>query len=602
MSFFKNYLASLLAIFTSGCLFIFLFVFGSVALVGMLATELSDMEMPNVGGKEVVMNDNSVLVLTMEGVVTEQTKNDISSSILGEKQMTISLQDIITSVRAAAKDSRIKGIYLKVGLFDASYATLEEIRKEIEDFKKSGKFVWAYSGNYSQGGYYLATVADVMYLNPVGSVEFKGVSTSAMFYKDLLDTLGVDMQVIKVGTYKSFTEQYTNDSMSVENRSQMTHLVGSIWKSIKKDIMQQRSFSEYELDSIAGDMISFRTAEKVLEYGLVNTLAYADEVLSHIALAIGVEKEHLSDHSISVKDYANVILKRETVVSDSFSPKVAVYFADGEIDNGGSGGISSTEVVKQLNEFANDKNLFAVVLRVNSPGGSAYGAEQMWHAVENLKKKVPVIVSMGDYAASGGYYMSAGATRIFADEKTITGSIGVFSVIPNVKGLVDRLGVSHEVVSSGKNTGSFNVLRPLSEDERVVLQEHVNSVYELFLKRCSEGRNLSRDQVASIAEGRVWSGTDALSHGLVDEIGSLREAIEYAAKSAKIEDNYKIEYFPRPKNIWEQWMQVPSVTYSKFIEEKFPLQYQLEQEKRFLEKACQMDHVQAMLPYNFELN
>ena len=492
MSFFKSYFASLLAIITSGCLMFFLFFAGMFALVGVFADAATEFSM---GKKDVVVDDNSLLQITLEGMMSEQPKEEMSGVIFGERQLSISLQEIVSAIRNAAKDERIKGIYLKTGVCDASYATLEEIRKELLVFKSMGKFIVSYSGDYSQGAYYLASVADEVCLNPFGVLDLKGVSSSSMFYKNLFDTLGVEMQVIKVGTYKSFTEQYTNDSMSAENREQVSHMVNTLWNSIKSEISKSKNLSEEEIDSLSTQMLAFQSAQKVLEAGLVDKLCYADEIVSILSNRLGVEESLLQSKLISVKDYvANMSTDVEEVLQSAVKPKIAVLYADGEIDNGGVSGITSSKIVKQLNEFRKDNNIFAVVLRVNSPGGSAYGAEQMWRAVERLKEKMPVIVSMGDYAASGGYYMSAGANRIFADEKTITGSIGVFSVIPNVKELTDKLGVSYEVVSTNDKDNTLTLLRPLSLEEKQVLQTHVNEVYETFLKRCMDGRKMLSEE------------------------------------------------------------------------------------------------------------
>lgn len=598
MSFFKSYFASLLAIITSGCLMFFLFFAGMFALVGVFADAATEFSM---GKKEVVVDDNSLLQITLEGMMSEQPKEEMSGVIFGERQLSISLQEIVSAIRNAAKDERIKGIYLKTGVCDASYATLEEIRKELLVFKSMGKFIVSYSGDYSQGAYYLASVADEVCLNPFGVLDLKGVSSSSMFYKNLFDTLGVEMQVIKVGTYKSFTEQYTNDSMSAENREQVSHMVNTLWNSMKSEISKSKNLSEEEIDSLSTQMLAFQSAQKVLEAGLVDKLCYADEIVSILSNRLGVEESLLQSKLISVKDYvANMSTDVEEVLQSAVKPKIAVLYADGEIDNGGVSGITSSKIVKQLNEFRKDNNIFAVVLRVNSPGGSAYGAEQMWRAVERLKEKMPVIVSMGNYAASGGYYMSAGANRIFADEKTITGSIGVFSVIPNVKELTDKLGVSYEVVSTNDKDNTLTLLRPLSLEEKQVMQTHVNEVYETFLKRCMDGRKMSREAIEEVAEGRVWCGADALSIGLVDEIGTLQDAIEYAAKLTKVEDNYGVDYYPRPKNVWEQWMEITDASYEKIKEEKFPLQYHLEKKTEFLNKVRRVDRVQAILPYQIE--
>ena len=469
---------------------------------------------------------------------------------------------------------------------------MEEIRKALLDFKTSGKFIYTYSGTYTQGAYYVSSVADSIFINPQGVLDFRGVASSSMFYKHLLDTLGVDMQVIKVGTYKSFTEQYSNDSMSAPNREQTEHLIHALWNSMRKDISASRSISEDSLNEIANQMMAFQTPQVALGYKMVDVICYADEIKSVLKTKLSL-KEDDKVPFVSVTDYFSSQEIEKTVASVS-PKKIAVLYMVGEIDNGNKDGISSSEMISQLNNLRSDSTIKAVVLRVNSPGGSAYGAEQIWRGVKLLKEKKPVVVSMGDYAASGGYYLSAGANYIYADSKTITGSIGVFGVIPNVNKLMNKLGVKHEVVKTNPYADLLsNFTRPLDETETAVLQSHVAEVYDTFLTRCSEGRNMDKSEVEKIAEGRVWSGVDALNIGLVDQLGTLKDAISYAAKLSELGDNYAVVSYPELKSAFEQLSELPHLGYEKMFHSEI-----LSREKEILNKLERLDFHQAIMPYS----
>lgn len=595
MSFFKAFFASLSAFFVGILILISLSFILIVGLCYVCESALSKKNTLTQGSGE-----KRVLLLSLEGQITDKEEGDAYGYYFGEDAKQ-SLKTITTSIKRAKDDSSIEGIYIRPGIMQTGYATLEEIRKSLLDFKESGKFIVSYSGSYTQGSYYVSSVSDKIYLNPQGMLDFRGIASSSIFYKPLLDTLGVDMQVIKVGTYKSFTEKYTSDTMSGANREQVNEMIGTIWASILKDIAQSRGMDTMLLASMADEMIPFQTARQVKKLGLVDSLLYVDEVEREVKKRIGIgeSKEYTL---LSMDDY----IEEEDILSKDKKGekegKIAVVYASGEIDNGNTGGISSSKYVKQLLSLRDDDEVKAVVLRVNSPGGSAYGAEQIWHAVERLKEMKPVVVSMGDYAASGGYYMSAGADYIMADEKTITGSIGVFCVIPNVQRLTEKIGVRQEIVRTNRNSDLLsNFLRPLTENERDVLQNHVGEVYNVFLERCSKGRKRTMEEVENIAEGRVWSGTDALKIGLVDKIGTLDDAINHASKLVGLNiSGYQVVTYPKEKNWWERMTELPSIGYEKMKTSIDPLS-EIRREMQMIERLQEMDKDQAVIPFELEI-
>ncbi len=579
MSFVKSFFACLCAILVSGLIIV-------LVLLGIGTAMIYSSTSP------AKVSSNSILYIPLEGSMEERSQEDIYAKLLSNAELSPSLESILSSVKAAKTDDRIKGIYLKPGVLSCGYASLEEIRKALLDFKTSGKFIYTYSGTYTQGAYYVSSVADSIFINPQGVLDFRGVASSSMFYKHLLDTLGVDMQVIKVGTYKSFTEQYSNDSMSAPNREQTEHLIHALWNSMRKDISASRSISEDSLNEIANQMMAFQTPQVALGYKMVDVICYADEVKTVLKTKLSL-KEDDKVPFVSVTDYFSSQEIEKTVASVS-PKKIAVLYMVGEIDNGNKDGISSSEMISQLSKLRSDSTIKAVVLRVNSPGGSAYGAEQIWRGVKLLKEKKPVVVSMGDYAASGGYYLSAGANYIYADSKTITGSIGVFGVIPNVNKLMNKLGVRHEVVKTNPYADLLsNFTRPLDETETAVLQSHVAEVYDTFLTRCSEGRNMDKSEVEKIAEGRVWSGVDALNIGLVDQLGTLKDAISYAAKLSELGDNYAVVSYPELKSAFEQLSELPHLGYEKMFHSEI-----LSREKEILNKLERLDFHQAIMPYS----
>ena len=538
------------------------------------------------------IKDSSVLLVSLDGVIDERDDDDIYIDLSFSPSGQTGLSDIRYAIQEAKKDDRIKGIYLKTNVLQTGYATLEEIRDALADFKSSGKFIYAYSGLYTQGAYYVASVADSLYMNPRGSLDFTGISSSSLFCKDFLTKIGVEMQVVKAGSYKSYAESYVNDSMSSENREQMNELLSSLWNSIVDSIAISRSIEKDRLLALADSMIPLRSSSYVLEQGFVDGLLFNDQFESLIRSKMGVDStEDLP--TVSVKDYVMDLVKsNEGKESDD---KVAVLYLSGEIDNG-SNGISSSETVKQLQKLKKDSTVKAIVLRVNSPGGSAYGSDQICHAIMEAKKSKPIIASMGDYAASGGYYIASNASRIFSDKNTITGSIGVIALLPNAQELSNKIGVHYETVKTNRNADVMeNIFRPLTAAERAAMQRSVNDFYDTFLQRCAEGRGMEVEQVKEYAEGRVWSGIDALKIGLVDYAGGLHCAIDSAAAMAKLTDYSVVEY-PEKKDFFQKLQEIPSIGYEKLKENEV-----FSKERYIFEKIRNLKRFQAIMPYTIEL-
>ena len=539
------------------------------------------------------MKDSSVLLVSLDGEIVDREDDDVYVNLFPSQVGQTGLSDIRYAIQEAKKDDRIKGIYLKTNVLQTGYATLEEIRDALADFKSSGKFIYAYSGLYSQGAYYVASVADSLFMNPRGSLDFTGISSSSLFCKDFLTKIGVEMQVVKAGSYKSYAESYVNDSMSNENREQLNELISSLWNSIVDSISISRSIEKDRLLALADSMIPLRSSSYVLEQGFVDGLLFNDQFESLIRSKLDVDST-ADLPTVSVKDYVADLVANK--VEEKTSDKVAILYLSGEIDNGSTDGISSPETVKQLRKLGKDSTVKAVVLRVNSPGGSAYGSDQICHAIMEVKKNKPVIASMGDYAASGGYYISSNASRIFSDKNTITGSIGVIALLPNAQELSNKIGVHYETVKTNRNADVMeNIFRPLTAAERAAMQRSVNDFYDTFLQRCAEGRGMEVEQVKEYAEGRVWSGVDALKIGLVDYTGGLRCAIDSAAAMAKLTDYSVVEY-PEKKDFFQKLQEIPSIGYEKLKENEV-----FSKERYIFEKIRNLERFQAIMPYTIEL-
>lgn len=550
---------------------------------------------------ETQVRKNSIMMLNLNGVLTERSQDNPFDIFMDDKESILGLDDILSSIKKAKENENIKGIYLQVGTLAAGYSSMEEIRKALEDFKTSGKFVVAYGDQYSQRLYYLSSVADKIILNPKGAVVWMGLASTPIFYKDLLGKIGVEMQVFRVGTYKSAVEPFISTEMSAANREQISDLLNSNWKQILTDVSTSRHISSDSLNTYADQMLLFYPAEETMKNGMVDTLMYKNDVRNYLKTLAGLDKDDRMP-ILGLKDMTNV---KKNVPKDKSGNIIAVYYAYGEIDAGGSSkgfdeGINSEKVIRDLRKLKDDDDVKAVVLRVNSPGGSAYGSEQIWYAVKELKAKKPVIVSMGDYAASGGYYISCGADSIVAEPTTLTGSIGIFGMIPNVKGLTDKLGLSFDAVKTNTYSDFGAVGRPLNNGEQGLMQMMINRGYETFVGRCAEGREMSTDAIKKIAEGRVWTGKTAIKLGLVDVLGGLDKAVDIAVQKADV-DAYTILSYPEKKSFFSKLLETNPGNYIRahVLEGKAG---ELYQQLNLLNNFEDCDRVQARLPFELNLN
>ncbi len=549
---------------------------------------------------ETQVRKNSIMMLDLNGTLVERSQDNPFDLFMGDDNKTYGLDDVLSSIKKAKENDDIKGIYIEAASLDAGFASREEIRNALKDFKGSGKFIVAYGDNYSQGLYYLSSVADKVLLNPQGMVEWKGLAATPMFFKDLLAKIGVEMQIFKVGTYKSAVEPFISTEMSPANREQIDAYLTSIWGQVTNDVAKSRKVSVDSLNAIADRMLMFYPAEKSVEYGLVDTLIYKNDVRDYLKAMIGIDK----DDRMPVLGLQDMINVKKNVPKDKSGNVIAVYYAYGEIDSSTSSaspdgeGIDSKKVIKDLRKLKDDEDVKAVVLRVNSPGGSAYGSEQIWYAVSELKKEKPVIVSMGDYAASGGYYISCNADTIVAEPTTLTGSIGIFGMFPNAKGLTDKIGVNFDVVKTNKYADFGMLTRPMNDGEKGLMQMYVNNGYDLFLTRCSDGRGISKEDLDKIAQGRVWTGSKAKELGLVDELGGLDKALDIAIAKAGV-DAYTVMNYPEKESFFESLMNTNPGNYIKARMLKGTMG-EIYQQFSALENFDKCDRVQARVP--FELN
>ena len=528
---------------------IVLFIIGMVTLFGIMAA--SD--------TETIVKKNSVMILDLNGTLVERTQEDplgILSQLFNDDSNTYGLDDILSSIKKAKENEDIKGIYLQANSLGTSYASLQEIRNALLDFKESGKFVIAYADSYTQGLYYLSSAADKVLLNPKGMIEWRGIASTPLFYKDLLQKIGVEMQIFKVGTYKSAVEPFIATEMSPANREQVTTFISSIWSQVTEGVSASRNIPVDSLKAYADRMLMFYPAEESVRCGLADTLVYRNDVRDYLKRLVDIDE----DDNLSLLGLGDMINVRKNVPKDKSGNIIAVYYASGEItDYPGSAtseeGIVGSKVIRDLRKLKDNDDVKAVVLRVNSPGGSAFASEQIWYAVKELKTKKPVIVSMGDYAASGGYYISCAANRIFADPTTLTGSIGIFGMMYSGEKLfTETLGLNFDVVKTNKMADLGASLgpvltRPLNASEQELMQNYVNRGYKLFVNRCAEGRKMSTEAIEKVAEGRVWTGAMAKDLGLVDELGGIDKALNAAATQAGIE-NYSIIGYPEKENIF----------------------------------------------------
>lgn len=541
-NFFKQVLATVVGLIAFGAIVTFM---GIISIVGMIASGDSTPEVSN----------NSVMVLNLSGVIDEQGQEDFLGTLTGNTMSNLGLDNMLSAIKKAKDNDKIKGIYIEAGILQAGYATMQEIRNALLDFKKKGKWIVAYGDTYTQGTYYIASAADKVYLNPKGMIDWHGLGAQPQFYKDLMAKFGVRYQVVKVGTYKSFTETYTEDKMSDANRTQVSAYINGTWNNICKAVSESRKISTDSLNAYADRLITFEPAENILKYKMVDGLIYADQVKDEIKkiLKIGKDKKI---KQIGLSEMANIKDKKAK------GDEIAVYYAYGSIVQSGAASVLSQEhsivgpeVCKDLEDLMNDDDVKAVVVRINSGGGDAYASEQLWHQMVELKKKKPVVVSMGDYAASGAYYMSCPANWIVAQPNTLTGSIGIFAAIPDMSGLItQKLGVKFDEVKTNRNSTFGNVMaRPFNDEELDYLQAYVNRGYQLFRQRVADGRRQKTADIEKVAQGRVWLGSDALKIKLVDELGGLNLAVAKAASLAKLKE-YHTKNYPAVPSWTEQLM------------------------------------------------
>ena len=489
------------------------------------------------------VSDGSVLRIELNGTVSERATENPFAELMGNKALASQgLDDLLKAIKVAKTNDKIKGIYLEGGLLSADFASLEELRKALVDFKQSKKFVVAYADQYTQGSYYLASAADKVWLNPSGMLDWHGIASQPIFFTDLMKKVGVKMQVFKVGTFKSAVEPYILTEMSEPNRQQVQSFIGDIWQHFCQDVSASRKISTDSLNAFADRYVTFAEANDYVRLKMVDELTYIDQVRTKL-------------QKLSQQDKVNFISPAELAKLDvpaSSSNDIAIYYAEGTIVdvstqsplNSTQSEIVGSKVVSDLDKLAKDESVKAVVLRINSGGGSAYASEQMWRAVQQLKAKKPVVVSMSGMAASGGYYLSCGADYIVADKTTLTGSIGIFGMVPDASELLtDKLGLHFDVVKTNVSSDFGAMGRGFNAAESAAMQNYVNRGYRLFLKRVADGRKMTPEQVDKIAQGRVWTGNQALKIKLVDKLGTLNDAVAEAAKRAKLQD-YAICTFP----------------------------------------------------------
>ena len=530
--FIKSVLATMVGIFG---FFIVMGVLTMMSIIGMVASSSAAQN----------VEENSVFVLNLSGTISDQGTDNPLSLFTGDDSQSTGLNNIHSAIKKAKTNDDIKGIYIEAGALITNYATLQEIRNALADFRKSGKWIVAYGDYYTQGAYYVASVANKVYINPKGIVDWHGIGAQTMFYKDFMAKFGVKCEVVKVGTFKSATETFTEEKMSDANRLQTQTFINGTWQNICTAVSKSRGISIDSLNSYADSYLALQSTEMLMKAKMVDGMMYSDKVKDAVKKMMKLEKDD-DIAQLTLSDMLNV--KDEKVEGD----KIAIYYASGDIVQdpkaatmfGNNDYIASRKVCKDLEELMKDDDVKAVVVRINSGGGDAYASEQMWHQMSELRKVKPVVVSMGDYAASGAYYMSAPASWIVAQPNTLTGSIGIFAVIPDFSGLVTtKLGVRFDEVKTNRHSTFGNLMaRPFNAEETAMLQASVNRGYNLFRQRVADGRRLPVESVEKIAQGRVWIATDALNIKLVDQLGGIDDAVKKAAQLAKLKEYYTSDY------------------------------------------------------------
>lgn len=583
--FFKNVLATAVGVLLVG------FITGFFMVVSLVGMALSQSETAPVA-------DNSVLVLRLTGSLSERANDDVFASLLGDRIPKLGLATMTEAIRQAKESDKVKGIYIEAGAFAPdSYASLAAIRRELEEFRKAGKWIVAYGDSYTQGAYYLASVADKVYLNPQGQVDWHGLGSEPVFVKDLLAKLNVRMQVAKVGTYKSATEMFTGEKMSDADRQQTTAYLTGIWQNVVSAVGKSRSLTAQQLNAYADSLVSLAAPQDYVRMRMVDGLLYTDQVRQAVKKKMGLSP----DDEIPQVSMSDLLAAGP---EDKKGDEIAVYYAVGDIVDGvvampsRESVIDAQKVCADLQDLAKDKDVKAVVLRVNSPGGSAYASEQIWHQVMELKKVKPVVVSMGSYAASGGYYISCPANWIVAEPNTLTGSIGIFGMFPDVSGLLrEKLGLKFDEVKTNKYALFGTRSRPFTADELSHLESYIDRGYKLFRQRVADGRRLKVDQVEQVAQGHVWLGQDALRVGLVDQLGGVEVALRKAAQLAKLTQWHSTAYPVLPDYL-SQLLDLPGAARGNYLDEQMRQSLGVYYEPFALIRDLQMQNpVQARLPF-----
>lgn len=553
--FFKNVLATAVGVLLVG------FITGFFMVVSLVGMALSQSETAPVA-------DNSVLVLRLTGSLSERANDDVLASLFGDRIPKLGLATMTEAIRQAKESDKVKGIYIEAGAFAPdSYASLAAIRRELEEFRKAGKWIVAYGDSYTQGAYYLASVADKVYLNPQGQVDWHGLGSEPVFVKDLLAKLNVRMQVAKVGTYKSATEMFTGEKMSDADRQQTTAYLTGIWQNVVSAVGKSRSLTAQQLNAYADSLVSLAAPQDYVRMRMVDGLLYTDQVRQAVKKKMGLSP----DDEIPQVSMSDLLAAGP---EDKKGDEIAIYYAVGDIVDGvvampsRESVIDAQKVCADLQDLAKDKDVKAVVLRVNSPGGSAYASEQIWHQVMELKKVKPVVVSMGSYAASGGYYISCPANWIVAEPNTLTGSIGIFGMFPDVSGLLrEKLGLKFDEVKTNKYALFGTRSRPFTADELSHLESYIDRGYKLFRQRVADGRRLKVEQVEQVAQGHVWLGQDALRVGLVDQLGGVEVALRKAAQLAKLTQWHSTAYPVLPDYL-SQLLDLPGAARGNYLDEQ----------------------------------
>lgn len=592
--FFKMFFASILGVFTAGIILACVLFFVMIGIVTSMASSVMSTEY-----KEI--KSNSIMKVDITSLPEIASQDPLSAITGSEKSITLS--QAIEAINMAKNNPKIKGIYINSEMPMVGMASLEEVRRALVDFKKSGKFIYAYADNYTQKGYYLSSVADKIYLNPQGKVNLFGIASENLFYKRALDKLGVEMLTFKVGTYKGAVEPYILDHMSDANREQIQIYIDGLWDHMVNTIADSRKIPADSLKQFADRGDAMNASAVFVNNKLVDSLAYREDLYSVLKNKTDIKQSE----KLRLVSMMDVLQDKNSDKKDG--DKIAVVYAEGAIMPQGAGSVVygggiSESLVKDLMKLAEDDDIKAVVMRVTSPGGSAFLSEQIWHQVEHVKSKKPIVVSMGDYAASGGYYISCAANRIFAEATTLTGSIGIFGQIPNAKVLADKIGINVDVVKTSKfadlvmggNTGGL--IKPMSDDEKALIQGEIERGYDTFITRVAEGRKMTKEQVDSVGQGRVWLGAKAATIGLVDEIGGMDAAIKYAAQLANVK-KYKLVYKkPEGSSLLDLiWSKATNDDLELRMAKKFLTQEELDMIKNFRE-ARQVG-IMARLPYGF---